>query len=364
MLTRRLEGLDGLRALREPWRLLHESADLYARYEWHLACATRLLGDFSSLAYIQVLAGERTVAIVPAIAGRSAVPCLRGLRILGPGLHEHLELADFPLAADVRIEEVAAALRDALAAWPARWDALYWPRVLSSSNALRLARALDVPTLITVRPPCDTLDTRRPFPDLMAGLSKNLRASLRKSQKRLEQSGGWRIARNSDTAYEAFLAIEASGWKGKADARSAIALDPAARAFYSNLLELSCPDFSPEVALLERDSAPIAAQFSVCVNGCRHILKIGYQESEARFSPGQVLMAAVLEAASGGALKSINLVTDEPWHQAWRPSAEPAYRVVAFRERWRATLYRACTALRSVAKSALQSRQRPRSADV
>jgi len=376
MRTLRFTGLEGLRALREPWLSLHASADLYARYEWHLACATYLPGRASSQAYIQVLEGERTIAIVPAIVSHLSVPCLGGLRALGPVLHEHLELGDFPLASDARVEDVATALRAAFAAWPERWDVLHWPRVLGSSNVMRLARALDArSTAIVPREPCDIIDTRRSLPEFLANCSKNLRASLRKSQKRLEQSGGARIVRNAvpggskdatealDAAYEAFLTIEASGWKGRADAGSAIALDPSARAFYAGLLALRSADFSPEVTLLARGSTPIAAQFSVCVNGCKHVLKIGYDESESRFSPGQVLMAGVLEAASGGALRRLDLVTDEPWHQAWRPLAEPAFRVVAFRRRWRATLYRACTAVRSAAKSALLAHRRRRPAD-
>ena len=376
MRTLRFTGLEGLRALREPWLSLHASADLYARYEWHLACATHLPGVASSQAYLQVLDGERTVAIVPMVVSNLSVSCLRGLRALGPVLHEHLELADFPLATDARIGDVANALHGALAEWPERWDVLYWPRALGSSNVMRLARALDArATAIVPRQPCDIIDTRRSFAEFLASCSKNLRASLRKSQKRLEQSGGSRIVCNAvpggskdaadalDAAFEAFLAIEASGWKGRTDAGSAIALDPSARAFYAGLLALRSADFSPEVTLLARGSAPIAAQFSVCVNGCKHVLKIGYDESESRFSPGQVLMAGVLEAASGGVLTRLDLVTDELWHQAWRPVAEPAYRVVAFRRRWRATLYRACTAVRSAAKSALLALRRRRPAD-
>lgn len=367
MRTLRFTGLEGLRALREPWLSLHASADLYARYEWHLACATHLLQDASPPVYVQVLDGERTIAIVPLIVSSLSVSCLGGLRALGPVLHEHLELADFPLAPDGRVEDVAHALCGALAEWPERWDVLHWPRVLGSSNVMRLAHALDVgATRIVPRDPCDIIDTRQPFPELIASCSKNLRASLRKSQKRLEESGGMRIVRDDlppghgtagnggvTAAYEAFLAIEASGWKGKAETGSAIGLDPVARGFYAALLAQRSADFSPEVALLARGSTPIAAQFSVCVNGCRHVLKVGYDESESRFSPGQVLMAGVLEAASGGMLKRLDLVTNEPWHRAWRPLPEPAFRVVMFRRRWRASLYRACLATRSAARGLL-----------
>ena len=381
MLTRRFTGLNGLRALREPWLSLHAGADLYARYEWHLACAMHLLDD-ASLAYVQVRDGERTVAIVPAIASRASFRLFGHLRVLSLGLHDHLSLADFPLAADVRVEDVAAALRAALAAWPERWDALHWPRVLESSHAIRLARAFDAPAAhILTASPCNTLDTRRPFPELLASLSKNLRASLRKSQKRLEESGGVHITCNGvpadaasgsqpaalhngadgiDAAYEAFLAIEASGWKGEAGTGSAIRLNSATRGFYAGLLALRGADFVPEVTLLARGTTPIAAQFSVRVNRCRHVLKIGYEEAESRFSPGQVLMARVLEAASGRMTECVNLVTDMPWHQTWRPVPERTFAVTVFRRRWRAALYRGSSWAYRSAKTALTPFRRPR----
>jgi CelD/BcsL family acetyltransferase involved in cellulose biosynthesis len=379
MLTRRLTGLNGLHALREPWVSLHAGADLYARYEWHLACGMHLLDD-ASLAYVQVLDGDRTVAIVPAIASREPFRPFGQLRVLSLGLHAHLALADFPLVADVRVEDVAAALRAALAAWPEHWDALRWPRVLASSHAMRLAQAFDASAAhILTASPCNTLDTRRPFPKLLVSLSKNLRATLRKSQKRLEESGGTHITCNGvpaeaasgsqpaalhigadgiEAAYDAFLAIEASGWKGEAGTGSAIRLNPATRGFYGELLALRGADFVPEVTLLVRGTRPIATQFSVRVNRCKHVLKIGYDEAESRFSPGQVLVARVLEAASGGMIERINLVTDMPWHRAWRPVPEPTFHVAVFRRRWRAALYRGCSwALRSARMALLAFRR-------
>ena len=82
MLTRRLVGLAGLRALREPWLSLHAWADLYARYEWHLACAMHLLDDASSLAYVQVLDGARTVAIVPTIVSNAHATATAAPRLI------------------------------------------------------------------------------------------------------------------------------------------------------------------------------------------------------------------------------------------------------------------------------------------
>jgi hypothetical protein len=260
---------------------------------------------------------------------------------------------------------------------------LYWPRVLGGSNIMKLVRALDAYAKYA-RPhdPCNTLDASRPYGELRAGLSKNLQASLRKSRKRLAESGGAHITVNGvpmeaadenkssaltevhtdeiNRAYDAFLAVEASGWKGSGGTGSAITLDDSVTAFYAELIAQRGKDFRPEVTLLLRGSKPIAAQFSVVVDSCKHVLKIGYDEHESRFSPGQVLMAGVLETASVQGLKRVNLVTNMPWHQTWRPLPEPTFSVtVVFRRGWRTALHRGYLAASRLAKSVLLRRAAP-----
>ncbi|MEP7154370.1 MAG: GNAT family N-acetyltransferase [Betaproteobacteria bacterium] len=363
MQVRRLSGLDGLRELRAPWVSLHSRSGLYSRHEWHLACATHLLRDAGSLTYLQFIEDERTVAIVPIIASIESVRCFGRVHAISVGLHDHLSLADIPMASDASVEDIADALAEELVHWNERWDVLLWPRILAGSNLMRLAENLKKFSVNVIpAAPCNTLDTSQPFKELSAGFSKNLRSSLRKSEQRLADSGGATLATNgivtgqdgaadstataqmSDTerAYEQFLVLEGSGWKGEAGTASAIGLNPALRGFYAELLAQRGKDFAAEVTCLLRGDAPIAAQFSVHTSDWRHVLKIGYNESESKFSPGQVLMARVLEHASNIKVTRVSLVTDMPWHHTWRPLAEPTCNVMIFRRRWRALVYRAC----------------------
>jgi CelD/BcsL family acetyltransferase involved in cellulose biosynthesis len=366
MLTaRRITGLAGLRALRDDWRSLHDGAALYARYEWHLALARNWLEE-SKLAYLQVLDGERTVAIVPMVASSVSLWPFGTLPALSLGLRE--ELADFPVAAGAAIEEVVAAVRAALEQWPERWEALRWPRALASSNITRLAAGFE-PVIRHVLPEenCNLLDTSRPFAEVEAGWSKNMRRSLTRSRKRLGESGGMRLTRNGApmdgaragsatrqedraAAYETFLELEASGWK--AAAGSAIRAIPAQRGFLADLLDAHAADFSPEVILLWRGDKPVAGEYTVTVDGCRHLLKIGYDEAEKRYGPGQVLMAAIIEDACAKGLARVNLVTDMEWHPSWRPAPEASFEIVIFRSRWRARLYQALLRIRRAVKTA------------
>lgn len=365
--TRRIAGLAGLRALKEDWGSLHYCAGLYARYEWHLALARNWLEE-SDLAYLQVLDDRRTVAILPVIScGVPAAP-FGTLRGLGLGLREML--ADFPVANDTAIDDVAAAVRSALQRWPQRWDVLRWPRALASSNIMRLAAGFDPETMhVLPEENCNLLQTDRPFAQVWASWSRNLQLSLTRSKKRLRDSGGMRLTCNGmpmdegagaavdagpedrAAAYETFLDLEASGWKSAAG--SAIRLVPPQRGFFADLLAGPSADFSPEVILLWRGDKPVAGEYTVTANGCRHLLKIGYDEAEKRYGPGQVLMAAIIEAACANGIRRVNLLTDMEWHPSWHPIAEASFDVSIFREPRRARLHKAMAAMRRRVKSVL-----------
>src|SRR6185436_9130396 len=133
-------------------------------------------------------------------------------------------------------------------------------------------------------------------------------------------------------AYETFLGIEASGWKGERGERTAIRLVPEAHAFFGELIRQRSADFAPEIMLLARGDRAIAGQYTVRLAGCRYVLKIGYDERERLLSPGQTLMAIVAQEACAGGLASLNLVTGVAWHGAWRPRRLPAYEVLMFRD--------------------------------
>lgn len=361
--TRRVTGLAGLRALEDDWRSLHPGAAMSARYEWHHALARNWLEE-SSLAYLQVLEGERTVAILPLVGCVVSRGPLGPMRALSLGLREML--ADFPVASDVGIDEVAAAVCSALERWPQPWDILRWPRALATSNIMRFVATFD-PVRVHVLPEenCNLIDSGRPFAQVWAGWSRNLQLSLTRSKKRLRDSGGMRVtcngvamedagaARPEDrrTAYETFLDLEASGWKTHAG--SAIRLVPPQRGFFADLLEGSREDFLPEVILLWRGEKPVAGEYTVTANGCQHLIKIGYDESEKRYGPGQVLMAAIIEAACARGIPRVSLLTDMEWHPSWHPSAEASFDVMVFRSRSRARLHKAVAATRRAVKRAL-----------
>ncbi len=104
--------------------------------------------------------------------------------------------------------------------------------------------------------------------------------------------------RGAMEALDAFLALEASGWKGEAG--TAIACLPADTAYFRRLAELCAADDSLLIDTLLHDGRAIAMGLLVESGNRRHFLKIAYDETQSRHSPGRTLAIAMLQADFNG----------------------------------------------------------------
>lgn len=95
-------------------------------------------------------------------------------------------------------------------------------------------------------------------------------------------------------AFETFLALEAAGWKGEAG--TAIACLPQDSAYFHRLVELLSAQDAVLVDALLIDGKPIAMGLLVESAGTRNFLKIAYDETQGRLSPGRALTIAMLQA--------------------------------------------------------------------
>ncbi|KRE00381.1 hypothetical protein ASE63_09980 [Bosea sp. Root381] len=91
-----------------------------------------------------------------------------------------------------------------------------------------------------------------------------------------------------------FLALESAGWKGKAG--TAIARLPQASAYLDKLVALSAAAGALQLDMLLLDGRALSMGLLVESAGTRHFLKIAYDESEARHSPGRALTIAMIKA--------------------------------------------------------------------
>jgi CelD/BcsL family acetyltransferase involved in cellulose biosynthesis len=345
------QGLSGLLQLRDDWLELQVDAGLFARYEWNLAAAAHLLPPGASISFCRIRDERGTVAIVPAVQNPVKVRPFPPRPAISLGLSPELAQFDFPMRGDADAAAVGAALLRALRTLDKPWKFVCWSRVPVASNAARVAgRMRDSRVVMTSSSVCNSFDTTRGPSVFFDQLPKNMRINLRRYGKRLAQEGSVqvRMAREEHDVrrfFEDFLAVEGSGWKGIDGEQSAVALRPQVRAFYEALLSRSSPDFETDIAILYVSSEPVAVQFLVRAGRCQHVYKIGYDERFSRYSPGQLLLGAVLErACESESIDRVSLVTGLPWHQNWCPDPEPTLQVLIFRDHWRPLILRSARA--------------------
>jgi CelD/BcsL family acetyltransferase involved in cellulose biosynthesis len=138
------------------------------------------------------------------------------------------------------------------------------------------------------------------WPNYLASRSRNLRRQLRTITSGADKLVGIEFQRcdhlsigEVEPVLRSCFELEAGGWKGRQS--SAVLNDSRAwRFFLHQALELAqCGQLA--IALLRHGERIVAFEYGWQSNGVRGVLKIGYDESLARLSPGQLLRVRLLE---------------------------------------------------------------------
>lgn len=128
---------------------------------------------------------------------------------------------------------------------------------------------------------------------LRASLGGHHFRELRRLKRRLSERGrlDYTVARQPEEvrlAVETFLALEASGWKGRA--RTAMAIDRYRAAFVREAAQRLAGRDLCRVHQLSLDGRAIASLVVFVESGVAYTWKTAYDEAFARFSPGTLLM--------------------------------------------------------------------------
>jgi CelD/BcsL family acetyltransferase involved in cellulose biosynthesis len=125
---------------------------------------------------------------------------------------------------------------------------------------------------------------RREDGDYLTLPSKRAR-ELRRQRRQLEELGDLqtRDRVRDAAAVEQFLALEASGWKGRAGTALANA---GHRAFFGEMARTFAADDRLQLLSLELDGTPIAMKCNVLAGDGIFCFKIAHDETFARYSPG------------------------------------------------------------------------------
>ncbi|MGD9126675.1 MAG: GNAT family N-acetyltransferase [Planctomycetia bacterium] len=147
-----------------------------------------------------------------------------------------------------------------------------------------------------------TVDVRGDFESLMASRSKNLRSSLSRRRRRLEEQGEVRFAMLDNFSSEpieplfrTMFALEQKSWKQAIG--GTVLGNPEIFDFYVELGHLMSEGGFLRVATLRHDDRLIAYNLAVESKGVYHSYKVSYDPEFQIYGPGQLLHESITEHA-------------------------------------------------------------------
>ena len=248
-------------------------------------------------------------------------------RLLGTIDDDQLQLSDFVFCKT----QANAGLMKNLIDWLSeqrifQWDGLRLRKV-GESSAISFSFSNYLPRGAQVlRYAASTyFDTSGSIDQATRAMKGDFKRNVRRQAKRAQElhplhvesaNSGERLS----IAFEEFLHVEASGWKGAIGSGSAILCQAPLLAFYQNLVHHFAERNECTVNLLRFGDEVVAGQFGIRIGRTLHLLKFGYKEAHARFAPGNVLLLSVLEqACQDPDTDVVNLVNDPPWSHRFKP---------------------------------------------
>jgi CelD/BcsL family acetyltransferase involved in cellulose biosynthesis len=319
-----VQGRPAFEALRDEWNALvaRGPADVpFARHDWISAW----LEAFAPDSPLRVLVA-RTRAGQAAWMAALLVEREHGVTRLVAPANDHSCRVEWALGEDA--PGAVAALWSYLRA-ELRWDVLLLrdlPRDGPTSVLLEAAARAD--RHLTGR--WESL--RTPYVELSGGAaeertSAKFLANLRRRARRLAEMGAVALARVDgvpalDVALAEFLALEASGWKGKGG--TAIALDPALVQFYARIARDAAARGALALRALTLDGRAVAVHLGIVHGGVYYLTKTAYDERLGQVSPGQLLQREVIaECEARGLARFDFLGPDMEWKRDWAPAHAP-----------------------------------------
>jgi CelD/BcsL family acetyltransferase involved in cellulose biosynthesis len=321
-------GRQALEVLEPDWRRLYCAMPQRSGFhaiEAHAAYADNLMRAPGRLRCLVLLKGAEVRAICPLEARTDRILGLP-VRVWGIPWHPHWPLSDVICPEDearrVLLPLLVSYLRSRredrhiLTIGPLPGSSVLWDGLFDLDPA-------GFSTNVPMEP--FVFDCRKPLSELLARLSRHFRKELRRTGRRLESLEGVRYetARNEEdlaAAFEDFLEVEGSGWKGEAGTGSAIRLHAQYASFYRSLAHEFDDGDGCEISTLYAEGRCIAGEFSMRTGEEYATLKIGYDEEYSRLSPGHLLCAKTLaRCCDDPQIKRFNQLSDAEWIKVWRP---------------------------------------------
>lgn len=331
--VKRFLGKKGFQTLRRDWQTLAGSVSFRSFYQhpaWFQAYFDRPSGFSDKIEFRCVYQGDRLLAVLPL----TYRPRLRGLisEAIFP-TSGGLYIPDIVVDDDVDKQLIWQVMRN-----PAgpdkmpKWDAFAASAVLESSAIASCIGQVAERRSVEVKADRCTFIDIIDYEDAYKALKKKFRGNLNNARNRLEAHDSFEFllitdSGDMDWAYEHFVELEMSGWKGEKEnsrehypAPAAIGLNKSKYLFYKNVVNEFAEIKSTEICFLKVDGRTIGAQILILLGETSYLLKTAFDESAKGYSPGHLMIDFALRRySSEQTIKSLCLITDYDWFKYWNP---------------------------------------------
>ncbi len=329
------QGLSGYTVLLESWKkvlLQLEEMHFVQHPAWHFAIQKWLLPD--QLSYVLIEDDREPLGIIPLIVQKQLHG---GHEIISPR-HDHISLSDWICTHALNTGDVIDLLPEIIRSLKVKnWDTFVFDSFYEVIPIRQIHSRMQGTGVESTNRLLSTSASYKESAWFDCSLGKNpvsskMLRNLNRLKLQAEQQGEVivryvRQQNDLNEAFDQFLSIESSGWKGQEGSGSAIQLDRNLRGFYHELLNANKAGFEAGINLLTIDGESIAAHFVVKVGQRVSILKTAYCEKYSHFSPGSILLSEFIKASvEDKDIKQVSLVTNPEWAARWHPKTIPVYR--------------------------------------
>ena len=169
----------------------------------------------------------------------------------------------------------------------------------------------------------------------------DLKVNMRKRLRRLEREGirvsleAYQSPSNVTQCIQHYGELEQLGWKGRGG--TAVTAENAQGAFYRNMLEHACRKQEGLIYVLRFNEKTVAQKICLRRNGMVIFLKMAYDETYRRLSPGYILQYMILqrlfEEKQVQGVETYGRV-NEGWTNKWTDDFRMMYHLNYFRHVW------------------------------
>ena len=230
------------------------------------------------------------------------------------------------------------------------WDCISILNITENSSVYYSIKNNALPSSICVKGKNCYYFKCNDYDEVINRLSKNRKKSLNKSNSKVSKLGNieYILLKNREElhkAFDGFLKLEASGWKGQQNASGeAIVFNYKEKKFFENLINNFSRIDGFECISLKADNKIIATL--LCIKYCNtaYGLKSAYDEEYSKYSPSVVLLFnAFKEYSEDNNTHFFNTLSDAGWVASWKPFMYKGYNYFIFNNSLRGRLLSSLT---------------------